>query len=1064
MTMVSSLPRFSVVGITAVFGLITTAAVAGTRDYLSDGGAVYLYYVTIPTSSTAIFQTKSCTSSADPAFHLLRDNLNGTYTQVAFNDDWSGVDARISYTNSLAATNFILFMRAKNSTTAGKCAVLKDGVTVDSGAPVGGDLVPASTFTWATGNEMWAVHVPGGGLMPSIFRFATTTSNLTHFVIGNGAGGSSHYTMTSTQAYFLFATPFVRNGSTYIKPRVGSGLARVLSNDVASDSDGDGLGDALEATLETCPSPVPDACPHQAYHGRDSDRDGLSDREEVLGVAGNLPGGVDDIPFARWGANPLRKDIFIELDYFSTLDGGYLDPSENPFEWLRANPWTLGGFWYGTVESWYDAAVATFAAAPNEHIENPDESTGVSVHFDLGVAPSSPSNESKFGAYSTGSARILVPDLVVKVTEPIVGDVTVKINGQVQTFDATPFNESQIAALIGFAAEFTGEPVEVTSVITDPNGDTTVIIAAEHDGVHFDRQIVVPSGFEGSLSIVPESNASLRDHYYADSGQFDPTRRGLLRYGIITDLSGGGQASGPVQVSGLNHGSLIHELGHTLGIQHWGHNAWGTQGPDCIPHYFSLMRYGGPWQFSVVDTAATLNPAITVEQETFGPEFTYAPFADEPYNYTVSSNTVDWNRDGSPESGAAEYRTPSLSLYNSSCGAFVQGSQPLSNSDSIVGPVDLVRAGNRIYAVWVDGTEIKYQFATHGAMGNKGCTGSPDPSGGACLTWSSTYTLVAGGTPQGISIYSFEGNLWTAERSSANQLTIRRNTINGNGTLSQWQSWSMSTQSPSSQASRTPEITQLHTSSYVGQLAVLYVDGSGLLRRYRWSGGVWIGAAMVDTASNPMFVGESPVAKAWPDDFVTGFSSNQKRTAAIIPETDGDLAFFVLEYSSGRWAPVSLGLDVKTTTKPFLEYRPLRDSTGSATPDFDGHFMIGWTEDNPATAELKAVPKFRFTSIRDKANPPDSGTMVLLNAGDYLHNLWAFGQLGTSPSLYSDSTLDNVFGLVAAESGVQFYAHADGSPDHDYSVFSDFRIMEDYICSVIGGVRGFACGNINVLD
>jgi len=1056
--------QLALAAINSVLGLLTTSAVAATRDYLSDGGAVYLNYLTIPTSSTVVFQTKSCTSGADPALHLLRDNLNGTYTQVAFNDDWSGVDARISYTNSLASTSFVLFMRAKNTATDGKCTVLKDGVTLESGAPVGGDLVPASTFTWATGNELWTVHVPGGGLMPSIFRFASTTSTLSHFVIGNGSGGSSHYTMAGSQAYFLFATPFVRNGATYTKPRVGSGLARVLSNDVGTDSDGDGLGDALEATLQTCSSPSPGACPHQAYHGRDSDRDGLSDGEEVLGIAGGLPGGVDDIPFARWGANPRHKDVFVELDYFSTLDGGYLAPGENPFEWLRANPWTPGGYWYGTVESWYNEAVGPFATAPNEHIENPNGSSGLSVHFDLGVAPLVYSDEAKFGAYSTGSARVLVPDLVVRVTEPIVGDVSVVINGQAQTFDATALTESQIAALIGFAAEFTGEPVEVTSVITDPNGDTTVIIAAEVDGVHFSRELDVPVGFEASLSIISESDDSLRDHYYADSGQFDSTRRGLLRYSIITNLWGGGQAAGPILASGLNHGSLIHELGHTLGIRHWGHNDWGTQGPNCVPHYFSLMRYGGPWQFSAVDTVATLNPAITVEQETFGPAFSYSPFASAPYNYVVSSNTVDWNRDGLPESGATEYRTPSLSLYNSSCGAFVQGTQPLSSSNSIVGPVDLVRAGNRIYAMWVEGADIKYQFATLGAIGNKGCTGSPDPSVGTCLTWSSTYTLVAGVAAQGISIYSFAGYVWTAERSPANQLTIRRNSINGNGTLAQSQSWSMSTQSLDSQVTRTPEFTQLHTSSYLGQLAVLYVDGAGLLRRYRWSGGVWIGAAMLDTSSNPMFVGESPAAKAWPDDSVGGFNANQKRTAAIIPESDGDVAFFVLDYSTGRWAPISLGFNVKSATKPFLEYRAQRDSGGSPTPDFAGHFMMGWTEDDLATPELKAVPKFRFSSIRDRANPPDSGTMTLLNAGDYVHNVWAFGQLGTSPSLYSDSTLDNVFGLVAAESGMQFYAHADGSPDHDYSVFSDFRIMEDHICSVIGAVRGFACGDINVFD
>ena len=54
--------------------------------------------------------------------------------------------------------------------------------------------------------------------------------------------------------------------------------------------------------------------------------------------------------------------------------------------------------------------------------------------------------------------------------------------------------------------------------------------------------------------------------------------------------------------------------------------------------------------------------------------------------------------------------------------------------------------------------------------------------------------------------------------------------------------------------------------------------------------------------------------------------------------------------------------------------------------------------------------------------------------------------------------------LLTYEYGLNFYPHADASPDHSFGVRSDFRVMEDDICSLIGAYRGFPCGAIDVLD
>lgn len=71
---------------------------------------------------------------------------------------------------------------------------------------------------------------------------------------------------------------------------------------------------------------------------------------------------------------------------------------------------------------------------------------------------------------------------------------------------------------------------------------------------------------------------------------------------------------------------------------------------------------------------------------------------------------------------------------------------------------------------------------------------------------------------------------------------------------------------------------------------------------------------------------------------------------------------------------------------------------------------------------------------------------------------------------YSDGTLDNVFGLspmaIPASTGLVFYPHGDGAPDTTYTVYSDFRVMEDYVCKTIGEMRNYDCGiaSLNVMD
>ncbi len=87
----------------------------------------------------------------------------------------------------------------------------------------------------------------------------------------------------------------------------------------------------------------------------DTDGDSLRDGDEVLGTPGglNLPG---------MGANPLRRDLFLEYDWF--------DDS------LECSPHS-----HRPTQAMVDATTTAFAAAP---LINPDGSTGVVLHHDRG--------------------------------------------------------------------------------------------------------------------------------------------------------------------------------------------------------------------------------------------------------------------------------------------------------------------------------------------------------------------------------------------------------------------------------------------------------------------------------------------------------------------------------------------------------------------------------------------------------------------------------------------------------------------------------------------------------
>jgi hypothetical protein len=121
---------------------------------------------------------------------------------------------------------------------------------------------------------------------------------------------------------------------------------------LGTDSDGDRLDDCYETNSGTFVSPTNTGTDPQ---DPDTDADGMTDGDEVLGTAAGL-----DLP--AMGTNPLRRDILIEYDWFDD-DLECFAHSHEPTDAALAQ------------------VTAAFAAAP---VANPDGSTGINMIHDHG--------------------------------------------------------------------------------------------------------------------------------------------------------------------------------------------------------------------------------------------------------------------------------------------------------------------------------------------------------------------------------------------------------------------------------------------------------------------------------------------------------------------------------------------------------------------------------------------------------------------------------------------------------------------------------------------------------
>lgn len=167
--------------------------------------------------------------------------------------------------------------------------------------------------------------------------------------------------------------------------------------------------------------------------------------------------------------------------------------------------------------------------------------------------------------------------------------------------------------------------------------------------VHVDVGVACPSrptlcGDWGGASRVGSTFVEVQAQGYP---QFTAVRRGLFQYGYMT-TGGSGQAYGST-FYGSYLGALTHEIGHNLGLMHWG----DPEQPrlNSKPNYPSLMSYA--FQNSlpgVTPDRGRFSEGRLAPMDGFVDEVTYDDEADvrhlsSLWGYNVENGAIDFDRD-----------------------------------------------------------------------------------------------------------------------------------------------------------------------------------------------------------------------------------------------------------------------------------------------------------------------------------------------------------------------------------------------------------------------------------
>lgn len=1071
--------------------------------------------------------TTSPSGVCDPVIHLLRRTTDTGWMQYAYSDNASGLNPDLTYTMPADPpyNTLRIILRSKTYGTRGTATlnISVNGV-VPTGWPklaqVGGNLLPASLFPVGQGERLHAVPMVGGptfsadAAMPpangdavvGVVPFLDTTcygcsgsyTVATTPILGGGAGGAVSGDTASYHSGYLVGVPCRTLRTTEIAcyGNRRSGWGHLYVNDTYQDGDGDGLGAELEEALGTCDSLV--GC---AYDGTknpvDTDRDGLTDAEELLGFSPSNPNDGADLSFPSWGADPRHKDAFVEFDVAEAV---------NPFIAIGA--------------VFADLAAQSLAEGPSDPngldiLRNPDGEDGIALHLDLGVAPVD-ALETRWGDYPSNSARFTPDGKFWTVHSDTAQYMLVRIrNGQVvyTPDDCTVSDALACAELVVAKANASallahrrgGDPlytIEIEPLMPNGNVDQVSLECAAGTGLPFGAcPVEFLEPFEGS--------AAYTRHHAETPTYVDQSRAGRFRYAVAQD-SGTGQSSGGSLYINCNPApgdtgagcakTFLHEVGHTLGLSHWGVDRWGGYA-ECSPNYFSVMNYMDNKQATSSSYSALpqsenweLNPSA-LDECTPVPDWLSQVVQDAAWSFPVFTFNglpyVDWNKNGIIDCGVLVQAAPFADSSDNYCKPYTGGEQKLpfpvpdDPDPAVSGPLDIT-VGTINSAPWIgiftsnEVGDIYYRWAWLGTKANASC--SPGNDGGRdtnCLSFT-VQNLGLGEQATGVSAMVYNGFLWVSfRRAQDNALEIRRYAninnrpefvANGPAFVFPWSLRYAPEMTFLYDVNGNPVLTVLFTKAVkVGLLWLFpYYMTSYSPNTNTWSAPI----AVVDGTGASYFGPGSPSAAPWPDIYNTAMNAGRK-TCALFPLSQS-LRFACYDSQTGRWPDLTAvsfppspcaaklvdqsGVCVpRIFGKPELAFVPDRLASGvEQSPNIGiGKFLLIFQyRDSDLERQAKVWTSERVSSGSPPGVSPMWAGTLSSRWRTYFSNGWADLDVNSNLATYVDSRMGGLMGAAVYRgkpNPLYFYPHADGSPNGVFVPGSDFEGMEDGLCTVLGG-------------
>jgi len=835
------------------------AEAAPYRHVNAIASSVYLHEMTLSAGQTYIFDTTS--TKGQEVQHLFRVLQDGSYHQVSYGpptygEHWIGIPPfnvlAYHYTSRLTYAvpwshpgTYVLLVRKQSTGSATNVDVRRNHSLIAEDAPAGGALISGGGAV-LEGDEDDIIHIvprPGGSVAPVVFALYGPNGGIYIYDVAlhGGAAGASWIDYEPDATYYLFATPVMQIEGEIGLYQPRPGWASVYVND-PTDSDGDGLGDLLEQELELCWSA--ESCPYDRTVPQDTDRDGIPDGEELLGMIGDEL----DWSLPRWGANPLHMDAFVYVSW-RTRTGSAMLPYDGPFD---VDPVNAAYTWSNTVATF-------FRAGPHTHLANRNEMNGLHIHMNMGI-PAVDHAEWIYGTWTPNEIHTLPPSRTIKVTAVPEGEISISVNGgQWATFDPgdQPFSCDVACVALLISIILDAHSLDVGYDHDSETNTSILTVNAATPGVDFDVQIATDPIGQPGIEIEFESNGSARNR--ADDPAYFPVDfRGRARFLVITGPGGGGQASEGRAFSGAEERTVAHELGHTFGISHWGHNAWLHYARDpssldnpnhsndvsirganvnCMPHYLSMMNYAYSgvegYGFSSSDGHISLNPSSVRERATwFGmdPEPFDESVLSPSFRFITSATGVDWDMSGTISGLQSRVRAPLRMMGEySSCETFSVGRQRLSETQPF-GDGALAQSSGYLLAFYVPHAadddpplnperRVHYRVTELGPASDHGCGGTDDPVAYAspsigpqsgCHIWSEETTL-----PESIDDVRFvtaygygTDTVYVASQSDEGALVVQRFEIDVNGVLT-----FQDEQSISAEAFGRPDLSVLYASS-----------------------------------------------------------------------------------------------------------------------------------------------------------------------------------------------------------------------------------------------------------